>query len=130
MSDGAFVYNPHAKQAMAHKAFLVDGYDRGTLFWGRQVGKSLWSVKHLEMAATYKQGPYHIVFNTHKHAKDVVWKQYLHMIPKDMIYDTNATDLEIIFNYMKGAFNMPGIGWQAIKHNTEKARSTIQLLVS
>lgn len=130
MSDGAFVYNPHAKQAMAHKAFLVDGYDRGTLFWGRQVGKSLWSVKHLEMAATYKQGPYHIVFNTHKHAKDVVWKQYLHMIPKDMIYDTNATDLEITFNYMKGAFNMPGIGWQAIKHNTEKARSTIQLLGS
>ena len=50
MAEGKFVYKPHKKQQMAHKALLVDGYDRATLFWGRQVGKSLWSVKHLEMA--------------------------------------------------------------------------------
>lgn len=50
------MYSPHAKQAEAHKAFLTDGYDRGTLFWGRQVGKSLWSVMHLVIAATYKKG--------------------------------------------------------------------------
>lgn len=125
-----FVYKPHEKQAMAHKAFLVDGYDRGTLFWGRQVGKSLWSVKHLEVAAAYRQGPYHIVFRTHKHAKEVMWKQYLHMIPPEMIYDTNGTDLEITFNYIKNAMFIPGIGWQAIKHNTENLRSTIRLLGS
>lgn len=128
--DGKFVYKPHAKQVAAHRAFLVDGYDRGTLFWGRQVGKSLWSVEHLKMAASYKQGPYHIVFNTHKHAKKVMWRQYLHLIPEQMIYDKNETDLLITLNYMKTAMNLPGIGWQAIKHNTEALRSTIQLLGS
>lgn len=125
-----FVYNPHKKQAAAHRAFIVDGYKRGTLFWGRQVGKSLWSVKHLEMAASYKQGPYHIVFNTHKHAKDVMWRQYLNMIPKDMIYEKNATDLVITFNYVKMPIYIPGLGWQAIKHNANMLRSTIQLLGS
>lgn len=129
-SQEKFVYTPHAKQAEAHRAFLVDGYDRGTLFWGRQVGKSLWSVKHLEMAAAYKQGPYHIVFNTHKHAKDVMWRQYSAMIPKEMIYDKNNTDLVITFNYMKMPIFIPGMGWQAVKHNAEIARSTIQLLGS
>lgn len=123
-------YQPHKVQAQAHKAFLVDGYDRGTLFWGRQVGKSLWSVKHLEMAATYKQGQYFIVFRTHKHAKDVMWRQYLHAIPKELIYEVNKTDLIITFNYLKGAFNIPGIGWQAVVHDTNQPRSTIQLLGS
>ena len=123
-------YSPHKKQAMAHKAFLVDGYDRGCLFWGRQVGKSLWSVKHLEMAASYRQGPYHIVFGTHKHAKEVMWKQYLHTIPEELIYKTNANELEITFNYLKVPFNMPGVGWVPIKHNTEMLRSTVRLLGS
>jgi phage terminase large subunit len=123
-------YKPHAKQAAAHKAFLVDGYDRGTLFWGRQVGKSLWSVKHLELAACVKQGQYFIVFNTHKHAKDVMWKQYLHTIPKELIYDTNATDMVITFNYIKAPIYMPGVGWIAVKHDVDKPRSTIQLLGS
>lgn len=127
---GAFEYNPHAKQAAAHRAFLVDGYDRGTLFWGRQVGKSIWSVKHLEMAASYKQGPYHIVFNTHKHAKKVMWRQYMHTIPKELIYDTNETDLLIELNYVKAPFYMPGLGWIPIKHNTNMLRSSIQLLGS
>lgn len=125
-----FIYKPHEKQALAHKAFLIDGYERGTLFWGRQVGKSLWSVKHLEMAAAYRQGPYHIVFGTHKHAKEVMWKQYLHTIPQEMIYKTNATELEITFQYMKMPIFIPGIGWQAIKHDTSKLRSTIRLLGS
>lgn len=123
-------YQPHAKQAAAHKAFLIDGYDRGTLFWGRQVGKSLWSVKHLEMAACFKQGAYFIVFNTHKHAKDVMWRQYLHVIPKELIYDINATDLTITFNYIKMPIFIPGVGWQAVVHDTSKPRSTIRLLGS
>ncbi len=126
----SFEYSPHGVQAMAHKAFLVDGYTRGCLFWGRQVGKSLWSVKHLEMAASYRQGPYHIVFRTHKHAKEVMWKQYLHTIPPEMIYDTNGTDLEITFQYLKVPMFIPGLGWQAIKHNTDNLRSTIRLLGS
>ncbi len=123
-------YIPHAKQAEAHKAFLVDGYSRGTLFWGRQVGKSLWSVKHLEMAAVLKQGQYFIVFNTHKHAKDVMWRQYLHVIPKELIGAIDNTHLIITFNYIKGAFNIPGIGWQVINHDTSQPPSTIQLLGS
>lgn len=123
-------YKPHSKQALAHKAFLVDGYKRATLFWGRQVGKSLWSVKHLEMAATMKQGQYFIVFRTHKHAKDVMWRQYLHAIPKEMIETTNSTELIITFKYLKGAFYIPGVGWKAIVHDTSQPPSTIQLLGS
>lgn len=123
-------YSPHPVQAKAHKAFLVDGYDRGVLFWGRQVGKSLWSVKHLEMAACYKQGQYFIVFNTHKHAADVMWEQYLHTIPKELIYDTNKSELKIYFNYMKTAMEFPGIGWKAVKHDDTIPRSSIQLLGS
>lgn len=123
-------YVPHEKQKEAHKAFLVDGFTRGTLFWGRQVGKSLWSVKHLEMAAVLKQGQYFIVFNTHKHAKDVMWRQYLHVIPKELIASVDNTHLIITFNYIKGAFNIPGIGWQVIQHDTSQPPSTIQLLGS
>lgn len=123
-------YQPHGKQVMAHKAFLVDGYDRGCLFWGRQVGKSLWSVQHMRLAAAIRQGPYHIVFNTHKHAKDVVWKQYLATIPPELIYTTNSSELEITFNYIKGPLFIPGVGWRAIKHNLEQPRSTLQLLGS
>lgn len=123
-------YKPHLKQAEAHKAFLIDGFKRGTLFWGRQVGKSLWSVKHLEMAACIKQGQYFIVFRTHKHAKDVMWRQYLHAIPKDLIESTNSTDLIITFKHIKGAFFFPGLGWQAIKHDINEPPSTIQLLGS
>lgn len=130
MSEGRFVYEPHLKQIAAHKAFLIDGYDRGTLFWGRQVGKSLWSVEHLKLASAYKQGPYHIVFNTHKHAKKVMWRQYLQMIPEELIYDKNETDLLVVLNYQKGPMHLPGIGWKAIKHNTQALRSSIQLLGS
>ena len=129
-AEQGLIYSPHAKQVQAHKALLVDGYDRAVLFWGRQVGKSLWSVKHLEMAGTYKQGPYHIIFNTHKHAKDVMWRQYKQTIPKEIIYDTNNTDLVITFNYLKAPMFLPGIGWIAVKHNTEMLRTTIQLLGS
>lgn len=127
---GKFVYRPHAKQIKAHKAILVDGYDRATLFWGRQVGKTLWSVENSKMAATIKQGAYHIVFNTHKHAKKVSWRQYISMIPEEMIYDKNETDLLLTFNYMKGPVNIPGMGWIPVKHNTHIARSTLQLLGS
>lgn len=123
-------YVPHLKQAAAHRAFLVDDFKRGCLFWGRQVGKSLWSVKHLEMAACIKQGQYFIVFGTHKHAKDVMWRQYLHMIPKELIYDTNSTDLTITFNYIKMPIYIPGKGWMAVKHDEKQPRSTIQLLGS
>lgn len=123
-------YKPHKKQAAAHRAFLVDKYTRGTLFWGRQVGKSLWSVKHLEMAACFQQGQYFIVFNTHKHARDVMWRQYLHTIPKELIYETNATDLVITLNYVDADFNLPGIGKVHIKHDEDQPRSTIQLLGS
>lgn len=126
----ALDYKPHAKQAAAHKAFLVDGYKRGCLFWGRQSGKSIFGFKHMELAACYKQGQYFVIFNTHKHAKDVMWRQYLHSIPKEMIYETNATELTITFNYIKGPFYIPGKGWQAVIHDEEKPRSSIQLLGS
>lgn len=124
------VYKPHAKQLAAHKAFLVDGYKRGVLFWGRQVGKSLWSLKQLQYSALINQGAYHIVFGTHSHASQVIWDQYLHLIPPQLIAETNKTELKITLHYAKMPLYLPGKGWIPVKHDTTKPRSTIRLLGS
>lgn len=52
------------------------------------------------------------------------------MIPKELIYETNSTDLTITFNYIKMPLYIPGVGWKAIMHDDKKPRSTIQLLGS
>lgn len=132
MSDNlvTHTYKPHKKQIEAHRAFLIDGYDRGVLFWGRQVGKSLWSLQQLLMGAAIRQGAYHIVYSTHSHAEQVIWDQYLHSIPKQLIADTNKKELKLTLHYMKMPLFVPGSGWQAIKHDSNQPPSTIRLLGS
>ncbi len=129
----AIVYSPHEKQVAAHRAFLVDGYKRGTLFWGRQVGKTMWSVYMAWIAACMKQGQYFIVFKTYSQAAQVVWKQYLHTIPKELIagkQGVNNDELRVTFNHLNGVIALPGLGWQRIKHNPDLPPSTIRLLGS
>lgn len=129
----AVVYQPHPKQVEAHRAFLIDGYKRGTLFWGRQVGKTMWSVYQAWMSALMHQGQYFIVFRTYSQASQVVWKQYLHTIPKELIagkQGINNDDLRITFNHFEGTIKLPGLGWQQIKHDPNLPPSTIRLLGS
>lgn len=126
----ALIYTPHPKQIAAHRAFLTEGYKRGTLFWGRQVGKTMWSVYHAWISAAMQQGQYFIVFKTYSQASQVVWKQYLHTIPKELIYKINNDDLRVEFNILEGPLKLPGIGWVKIKHDPEQPRSSIRLLGS
>lgn len=129
----AVIYQPHPKQIDAHRAFLLDGYKRGTLFWGRQVGKTMWSVYQAWMSALLHQGQYFIVFKTYSQASQVVWKQYLHTIPRELIagkQGINNDDLRITFNHFEGTIKLPGLGWQKIKHDPSLPPSTIRLLGS
>lgn len=127
----AVTYRPHPKQIEAHRAFLVDGYKRGTLFWGRQVGKTMWSVYQAWISGVMQQGQYFIVFKTYSQAAQVVWKQYLHTIPKELIYGKpNNDDLRVELNYLKGPIKLPGIGWINVAHNPDLPRSSIRLLGS
>lgn len=126
-------YQPHPKQIAAHRAFLVDGYKRGTLFWGRQVGKTMWSVYQAWMSAVMHQGQYFIVFRTYSQAAQVVWKQYLHTIPKELIagkQGINNDDLRVTFSHLEGPMKLPGIGWVKIKHDPDQPPSSIRLLGS
>lgn len=123
-------YAPHDKQAKAHRAFLLDGFKRGVLLWGRQSGKTLWSVNHGWISAVIQQGRYFIVFKTYKQAKEVVWRQYMPMIPKELIHKVDHTDLLITFKYLQGSITLPGLGTVTLNHDENQPRSTLQLLGS
>lgn len=124
------MYKPHPKQALAHKAFLLDGYKRGVLLMGRQSGKTYFSVNHAWLSAVIKQGRYFVVFKTYKQAHEVVWRQYVPLIPKELIYKKNEQDLLIELNYIQGTIKLPGIGEIEVQHDENLPRSTIQLLGS
>lgn len=124
-------YVAHRKQALAHKAFLVDGFKRGVLLQGRQSGKTYFSVNHMWIASLVKQGFYFIVFKTYKHAHDVIWKQYLPLIPKEIIHKTNEQDLTIEFKYLKNTpIKLPNGQEIIVNHDESQPRSILQLLGS
>jgi len=123
-------YAPHKKQIAAHKAFLVDGYKRGLLFYGRQSGKTYFSVNHAWLSAVIEQGRYFVVFKTYKQAHEVVWRQYLPLIPKELIYKTNEQDLLVEFHYIKGPVKLPDGTVIEVEHDHDKPRSSLQLLGS
>ena len=78
-------YNPFGIQIDAHRAFLVDNYRRGILYWSRRTGKTKWSVEQLRMSCMMHQGPHHIVFKEYQQAETVAWNQYIPLIPKELI---------------------------------------------
>lgn len=124
-------YAASKPQALAHKAFMQDGYRRGVLLWGRQTGKTFFSVNHAWISAAKEQGRYFIVFKTYKQAHEVVWRQYVPLIPKELIYKTNEQDLLIELHYVENTpITLPGGETKLINHDKTKPRSTIQLLGS
>lgn len=123
-------YKPHAKQIEAHTAFLVKDIKRGVLLFGRQTGKTFFAVNHGWLSAIIKQGRYFVVFKTYKQAHEVVWRQYVPLIPKELIYKTNEQDLIVEFNYVNGPVTLPDGTKFIVEHDQTKPRSTLQLLGS
>jgi hypothetical protein len=118
-------------QALAHKAFMVDGFKRGVLLFGRQAGKTYFATNHSWISATIKQGRYFVVFKTYKQAHEVVWRQYIPLIPKELIYKKNEQDLIIELNYIENTpVTLPSGETIIVNHDKNKPRSTIQLLGS
>lgn len=124
-------YKPFGIQRQAHKAFLVDNYRRGMLYWSRRTGKTLWSVQQLMMSCMLNQGPHHIVFKEYQQAETVAWNQYLHLIPKELIKDMNKSTLTVTFNYFEGTVTLPDpIGTVTLTPDFSKPPASIRLLGS
>jgi hypothetical protein len=124
-------YIAHKKQALAHKAFMQDGYKRGVLLMGRQSGKTFFATQHSWISAVIEQGRYFIVFKTYKQAHEVVWRQYVPLIPKEIIYKKNEQDLLIELQYIENTpIKLPNGETIMVNHDKTKPRSTIQLLGS
>jgi len=110
---------------------MLDGFKRGILFQGRQSGKTYFATQHAWISAVKDQGRYFVVFSTYKQAHEVVWRQYLPLIPKELIYKTNEQDLLIELNYISNTpLTLPNGETVIVNHDTNKPRSTIQLLGS
>lgn len=124
-------YRAEKKQALAHRAFMVDGFKRGVLLWGRQSGKTFFATQHAWISAAHRQGRYFMVFSTYKQAHEVVWRQYLPLIPKELIYKTNENDLLIELHYLEDTkMTLPSGETIMINHDKSLPRSSIQLLGS
>lgn len=124
-------YIAHRKQALAHKAFMQDGFKRGVLLMGRQSGKTYFATQHAWISAVKNQGRYFIVFKTYKQAHEVVWRQYIPLIPKELIYKKNEQDLLIELHYLEDTqITLPGGETIILNHDKNLPRSTIQLLGS
>jgi hypothetical protein len=124
-------YIAHRKQALVHKAFMQDGFKRGVYLAGRQSGKTYFATQHSWISAVKDQGRYFIVFKTYKQAHEVIWRQYVPLIPKELIYKKNEADLLIELHYIENTpIKLPGGETLIINHDKTQPRSTIQLLGS
>lgn len=127
----AEAYKPLDIQRKAHKAFLVDGYKRGLLYWSRRTGKTLWSVQQLVLSCMLNQGPHHIVFKEYQQAETVAWNQYMHTIPQELIAKTDKSTLTITFHHVNGVIKFPEpIGEVHVTADFDKPPATIRLLGS
>jgi phage terminase large subunit len=112
-------------------AFLTGKYRRGVLLMGRQSGKTYFATNHAWLSAVKDQGRYFIVFKTYKQAKEVIWRQYVPLIPPEIIRYKNDTDLLIELEYIENTpFILPNGETIMVNHDKSKPRSTIQLLGS
>ena len=94
-------------------------------------GKTYFATNHAWISALKDQGRYFVVFKTYKQAHEVVWRQYVPLIPKELIYKKNENDLLIELNYVKNTpLTLPDGTTVVINHDENKPRSTIQLLGS
>lgn len=124
-------YSPFGIQQAAHRAILVDNYRRAMLYWSRRTGKTLWSVQQLMFSCMLNQGPHHIVFKEYQQAESVAWNQYLHLIPKELIKETNKSTLTVTFHHFNGLVKLPDpIGTVELHANLNAPPATIRLLGS
>lgn len=94
-------------------------------------GKTFFATQHSWISAILEQGRYFVVFKTYKQAHEVVWRQYIPLIPKELIYKKNEQDLLIELNYIKDTpLKLPSGETIMINHDENLPRSTIQLLGS
>lgn len=124
-------YSPFGVQREAHRAILVDGFRRAFLYWSRRTGKTKWSVEQLTMSCFMNQGPHHIVFKEYQQAETVAWNQYIPLIPKGLIKETNKSTLTVTFNYFEGEVTLPDpIGKVVLTPDYSKPPASIRLLGS
>lgn len=93
-------------------------------------GKTYWATNHAWLSAVIEQGRYFVVFKTYKQAHEVVWRQYVPLIPKELVYKKNEADLLIELNYIRAPVVLPDGTNLRVEHDDTKPRSTIQLLGS
>jgi hypothetical protein len=94
-------------------------------------GKTMWSVQQLMFSCMLHQGPHHIVFKEYQQAETVAWNQYMHLIPKGLIMETNKSTLTVTFNYFNGTVKLPDpIGVVHLKADLDKPPASIRLLGS
>ncbi len=123
-------YKPNKVQAAAHKAFLIDDYKLGLLFWGRRTGKTLWSINQIMWSMMLNQGPHYIVFKEYQQAETVAWNQYLHLIPKALIKgQPNKTTLTVEFQYFNGRAKFPW-GEEELVPDYDRPPSSLRFLGS
>lgn len=123
-------YKPHKRQTEFHRAILKDDKKRLVLLWSRQMGKTLSALNQAWMSAACKQGRYMIVFPQYRQAKDTIWNQYLHYIPKGIVHSTNATDLTITLKHIVKPVELKMPNGQIMygeSHNPDMPASTIEL---
>jgi len=123
-------YQPTKKQAIAHVAFLTGGFKRGVLLMGRQSGKTYFATQHAWLNAVIRQGRYFVVFQTYKQAHEVVWRQYIPLIPEELINKKNELDLIVELDYVHGPVKLPDGQTIQVDHDHSQPRSVIQLLGS
>ena len=94
-------------------------------------GKTFFATQHAWISAVIGQGRYFVVFQTYKQAHEVVWRQYIPLIPKEIIYKKNEQDLLIELQYIENTpVKLPNGEEIIVNHDKTKPRSTIQLLGS
>lgn len=93
-------------------------------------GKTLWSIQQLMWSCMLNQGPHHIVFKEYQHAETVAWNQYLHLIPKELIKNTDKTLLTVTFNAFQGQIEMLDGSFRHIVHDPDKPNASIRFLGS
>lgn len=83
------------------------------------------------MSSFLNQGPHHIIFKEYQQAETVAWNQYIPLIPKGLIKETNKSTLTVTFNYFEGEVTLPDpIGKVILTPDYNKPPASIRLLGS